>query len=116
MYDIRFQAMYTHHSCPFTTMDQALMATILDATAVKTSAEKCFKCGGSDHLVDGCPFPQAGLLEMAEMTRKGMQMRQAAKTGSFKTTTLTQTDKWFHSGREGCNNYQQDRYTFPHCR
>ena len=38
MYDIRFWAMYTHHSCPFTTMDQALMTTILDATAVKTSA------------------------------------------------------------------------------
>ena len=27
MYDIRFKAMCAHHSCPFTTMDQALMAT-----------------------------------------------------------------------------------------
>ena len=36
MYNIRFHVMCTHHSCPFTTMHQALMATIPDATAVKT--------------------------------------------------------------------------------
>ena len=42
MYDIRFHAMCIHHSCPFTTTDQALMATILDATAVKMSTHKCF--------------------------------------------------------------------------
>ena len=42
MYDIRFHAMCTHHSCPFTTMDQALMATILGATVVKASTHKCF--------------------------------------------------------------------------
>ena len=47
MYYIRFCAMCTHHSCPFTTMDQALMATIHDANTVKTSACKCFRCGGS---------------------------------------------------------------------
>ena len=72
MYDIRFQAMCAHHGCPFTTTDQALMATILDVTAVKTSACKCFRCGGFDHLVYRCPFPQAASLEMAEMTKKGI--------------------------------------------
>ena len=41
MYDIRFWAMCTLHGCPFTTMDQTLMATILDATAVTMSAHKC---------------------------------------------------------------------------
>ena len=46
MYDIRFCAMCTHHSCPFITIDQALMATILDAAVVKTLACKCFRCGG----------------------------------------------------------------------
>ena len=68
VYGIRFQAMCPHHVCPFTTTDQALMATILNDTAVKTSAWKCFRCGSFDHLVDGCPFPQAVSLEMAEMT------------------------------------------------
>ena len=105
MYDIRFWAMCTHHSCPFTTMDQALMAIILDATVVKTLACKCFRCGGFDHLVDGHPFPQASLLEMAEMTNKGIQVRQTAKSGLFKSTSPIQTDKWFHNGREGCSNY-----------
>ena len=41
MYDIRFHVMHTHHSCPFTTTDQVLMATILAATAVMTSSHKC---------------------------------------------------------------------------
>ena len=103
MDDIRFWAMCTHHSCPFTTKDQALMATILDATAVKTSPYKCFRCGGFDHLVDGCPFPQAASLEMAEITKKGIKARQTAKSGPFKSTSPIKTDKWFHNGREGCN-------------
>ena len=71
MYDIRFQAMCTHHSCPFT-IDQALMATILDVTTFKTLACKCFRCGSFDHVVDGCPFPKTASLEMAEMTKKGI--------------------------------------------
>ena len=50
MYDIRFCMMCTHHSCPFTTTEQALMATILNATAVKTLAHKCVRCRGLDHL------------------------------------------------------------------
>ena len=71
MYDIRFWAMCAHHSCPFITMDQALMATILNTTTVKTSAQKGLRCGGFDHLVEGCPFPQAASLKIAEMTKKG---------------------------------------------
>ena len=116
MYDIRFQAMCTHHGCTFTTTDQALVATIVDAIAVKTLAYKCFRCGSFNHLVDGCPFPQAASLEMAEMTKKGIQVRQAAKSGPFKSTSPIQTKRWFHNGREGCNNYHQDRCTFPHCK
>ena len=116
MYDIRFWAMCTHHSCPLTTTDQALMATILDVTAVKPSAHKCFRCGGINHLVDRCPFPQAALLETAETTKKGIWVRQATRSGPFKSTSPLQTDKWFHNGREGCDNYQQDRCTFPHCK
>ena len=112
MYDIRFCAMCAHHSCPFT-MDQALMATILDATAVKTSAHKCFQHGDFDHLVDGCPFPQTALLEMAENVKKGMQVRQTVKSGPSKPTSPTQLDKWFCNGRKGCNNFQLDRCTFP---
>ena len=72
MYDIRFCVMYTHHSCPFTTMDQALMATILNAAAIKTSAHKCFQCGGFDHLEDRCPIPQTASLEMVEIVKKGL--------------------------------------------
>ena len=68
MYDIRFCALCTHHSCPLTTMDQALMATILDVTTVMASAHKCFRCGGFNHLVDRC-LPQTASIEMAEITK-----------------------------------------------
>ena len=72
MYVITFCMLCGHHSCPFTTMDQALMATIFDVTAVKASACKCFRCGGFDHLVDRCPFPQTASMDMVEITKKGM--------------------------------------------
>ena len=108
--------MRPHHSYPFTTTEQVLMATILDATAVKTSAQKCFRCDGFVHLVDQCPFPQAASLEAAEMTKKGIWVRQTAKSGCFKSTMLTQTDMSFHNERELCNNDQQGRCTFPHCK
>ena len=100
MYNIRFCTMCIHHSSPFTTMDQALMATILNATAIKTSAHKCFRCGGFDYLVDGCPFPKTALLEMVEIMKKGMQVRQTSKSGPSKATSPMQSDKWFHYVRE----------------
>ena len=56
IYHIRLHAKCAHHSCPFTTTDQALMTTILNATAVKTC--KCFLCMGFNHLVDVVPFPR----------------------------------------------------------
>ena len=40
--NVRFCALCVHHNCPLTTMDQALMAIILDVTTVKASAHKCF--------------------------------------------------------------------------
>ena len=116
MHDIMFHAMCTHHSCPFTTTDQALMAAILNATAVKTSAHKCFWCGGFDHLVDRCPFPQTASLQMVEVVKKGMLARQTVKSGPSKPTSPMQLDKWFYNGREGCNNFQLDRCMFPHCK
>ena len=93
MYDIRFCVICTHHSCLFTTLDQAFMTTILYATVVKTSACKCFRCGGFGHLVDGCPFPQAASLEMVEIMKKGMWVRQTSKSGSSKATSHAQSDK-----------------------
>ena len=113
MYDIRYHAMCAHHGCPFTMTDQALMATILDATAVKVSAHKCFHCGRFDHLVDRCHFPQTASLEMAETSKKGAWVKQMPNPGPAKSSSLTQMGKWFHNGREGCNNYQQDRLHFP---
>ena len=104
MCDIRYYAMCAPHGCPFTTTDQALTATILDATAVKVSAWKCFHCGGFDHLVDGCPFPQTASLETAETLKKGAWVRQMPKPAQAKSSSLTQVDKWFHDGGEGCNN------------
>ena len=87
MYDIRFCMMCTLHSCPFTTMGPTLMATILNATVVKTSACKCFRCGGFNHFVDWCPFPQTASLEMPGTLKKGMQVRQTSKSGSYKATS-----------------------------
>ena len=83
MYDIRFCALCTHHSCPFTTMDQALMATILDVTTVKASACKCFRCGGYNHLVDRCPFPQTASLEMVEIIKQGCMSEADSQIRSF---------------------------------
>ena len=116
MCNIRFCAMCIHHSCPFTTTDQALMATILNATAVKTSACKCFWYRGFDHLVDECPFPQTATLEMAEIAKKGVPVRKTVKSGPSKPISPTQLDKWFCNGREGCNNTQLDRCMFLHCK
>ena len=99
MYDIRYLTTCAHHSCYFNTTDQGLMDTI------KVSAHKCFCCGGLDHLVDRCPFPQTASLEMVETPKKGTQVRQMPKPAPAKSSSLTQTDKWFHNGREGCNNY-----------
>ena len=113
MYDIRFQGMCAHHSCSFITMDQALITTILDATAVKTSAQKCFRCGSFDCLIDGCPIPQAALLEMAETNKKGIQVRRTAKSGPFTSTILKQTDRWSHNGREGCNKLPTGQMHIP---
>ena len=113
MYNIRFHALCAHPSYPFSTMDQALMATIIDITVVKASANKCFRCGGFNHLVDRCPFPQTASLEMAEITKNGVQVRQTAKSGPPKSTSPTQLDKWFCNGRKGCNNFQLVRCTFP---
>ena len=116
MYDIRYCAKCSHHGFPFTTRDHALKTTILDSSVVKVTAHKCFHCGGFGYLVDGCPFPQTALVETAESSKKGAQARQMPKPAPTKSSSLTQMDKWFHNGREGCNNYQQDRCTFPHCK
>ena len=116
MYDIGYCAMCAHCRCPFTKTDQALMATLLDATAVKASAQKCFHCRGFDHLVGGCPFPHTASLQTVETTKKSAQARWTSKPGLAKYSSLTQSDKWFHNRREGCNDYQQDRCTFPHCK
>ena len=90
MYDIRYCAMCAHHGCPPTTTDQALMATILDAMAVKTSACKCCHCGGFGLLVDRCPFSQTALLETVETMKKGAQARQMSKPCPAKPISLTQ--------------------------
>ena len=47
------------------------------------------------------------------MTKKDIQVRQTAESGPFKSTSPIQTDRWFHNGREGCNNYQQNKCTSP---
>ena len=77
---------------------------------------KYFPCGSFNHLVDWCPFPQAALLKTTEPTKKGIWVRHTDKSGPFKSTLPIQTDRWFHNGREGCNNYQQDKCPFPHCK
>ena len=48
--------------------------------------------------------------------KKGIWARQTAKSGPFKSTLPIQTDRWFHNGREGWKNYQQDKCTFPNCK
>ena len=99
--------MATNQSTALTECTLALLSTRLGQQGKERARSKCHNEELSQQLTAS--------LEMAEMAKKGMQVGLTAKTNPFKSTTLIQTDKRFHNGKEGCNNYQH-RCPFPHCK
>ena len=59
-YDAQFRHKCAIHNLPLSTFDQQLYVTILDATATKAAARRCFRCQRYDHEVIDCPFPPGG--------------------------------------------------------
>ena len=115
IYDIQFRMKCAQFGIPLNSMDHGLVANILDVTAVKSPAHNYLRCNGYDDLVGGCPFPPVASLKTHKMTKaKGAQVRQG-KPGPSRCTTTTERENWYHSGKEGCNNYQLDKCTFPWC-
>lgn len=58
VYDIRHRADMSRKSVDFSQADHDLMSQILDSTAIKANAPRCFRCKSFLHTVNECPFPQ----------------------------------------------------------
>ena len=103
-YDLKFRSKVASSSFPFNfdEVDHVLYTTILEATAVKPSLVQCFRCKGTDHVVQQCPFlaPHPSLEETQKMKR---------------TVPAKKVEKWYHQGKEGCNNFQQGKCSQSNC-
>lgn len=106
-YDMRFRAnLATTKSFAFQTVDTELFVTILDSTAVKQNAQRCFRCKSFEHGVGECPFPAEHSLAKEAKTAK-----------SFTSTKQGNTfEKFYHNGQEICINFQQGRCSFAQCK
>ena len=56
-YDVQFWHKCAVQGLPFSTSDQQLYVTTINAMATKVSACRCFWCQDFDHEVVDCPFP-----------------------------------------------------------
>ena len=121
-YDAQFQHKCALLNLPLSAFDQQLYITILDATATKAAARRCFQCQCYDHKVIDCPFPPGALLEKEVMAKKTAQSQQGQ--GNFRHQqqhpshrgTGHQLPAVYHQGREICIKYQSASCTFPNCR
>ena len=105
-YDVSFRAgLGANRSFEFHSVDTDLFVTILDSTAVKPNATRCYGCRSFDHIIQNCPFPTDNQVE-----------KNSQKNQNFKAKSNQKYDRWFHNGVEGCNNWQYDRCTFPNCK
>ena len=60
-YDMRFCTKYAMYWGAFNTLDNDLFMTMLNTTAFKASALKCFYCQGCNYKVSDCPSPTFAL-------------------------------------------------------
>ena len=79
-YDAQFHHKCTMQGLPFSAFDQQLYMTMLDTTATKVSAHRCFRCQCFDHEVINCPFPLGGPLEKDSVSKKAAQSQQGQGT------------------------------------
>ena len=96
-YDLKFRNKVASSSFPFNfdEVDHMLYTTILDATAVKPSLVQCFRCKGTDHVVQQCPFPHWRKLKK----RKGQCLQRKLKNGTTKgrKVVITSSKESVHS-------------------
>jgi len=64
-YDIRHRAKLSRKSVYFSTADVTLQAQLLDASAIKSNALRCYRCKSFQHNVSECPFPQGAIQKTA---------------------------------------------------
>lgn len=103
-YDVRHRCkMGNVKSLEFDNIDQELYTTILDATAVKKGQVTCFRCKSPNHVVQRCPFPAEMPMGPQQETPKETQHKRKPPT------------KWFHQGKEGCNNFQYGKCVNAEC-
>ena len=119
-YDAQFCHKCAMQGLPFSTFDQQLYVTMLDATVAKVSAHRCFRCQHFDHEVNDCPSPPGALLEKDLSSKKAAQSQQGwehtRNTSSNAPSPGPQLPAVFHQGREICIKYQSNSCTFPNCR
>ena len=95
-YDQRFRTNVARDaSVNYHVQNNDLMVTILDATAIKVDLNRCLRCKATDHYVQDCPF----------------QSFKAEKETPYGKNQA----KWFHDSREGCNNFNIGKCTYPKC-
>ena len=95
-YDQRFRTNLARDtSFNYHVQNNDLMVTILDATAIKVDLNRCLRCKATDHYVQDCPF----------------QSFKAEKETPYGKNQA----KWFHDSREGCNNFNIGKCTYPKC-
>lgn len=100
-YDLRFRTyLARHQSCGYHMQNNDLVVSILDATAIKTDLSRCFRCKSVDHVIQECPFPAYKV-----------QVETPQKKEKRNTTQF----RWYHSGKEGCNNFNYGKCNFPQC-
>ena len=75
-YDAQFCHRCTMQGLLFSTFDQQLYITTLDAMATKVSACRCFHCLHFNHEVIDCPFPPGALLKKDLALKKAAQGQQ----------------------------------------
>ena len=122
-YNAQFQHRCAVHGLPFSTFDQQLYVTTLDAIAAKATARRCF-CQQFDHEVIDCPFPPGALLEKDLAAKKtaqsqqgwGTYQQQQQQQHSSSQGSSPQLPAVYHQGREICIKYQSGSCSFPNCR
>ena len=121
-YDAQFWHKCMVQGLPFSTFDQQLYVTTLNATAAKVTAHRCFQCQHFDHKVIECPFPPGALLEKdlavkkAAQGQQGWGMYQQQQQCSSTRGTGSQLPAIYHQGREIYIKYQSGSCSFPNCR
>ena len=101
-YDLRFRTELARTlSFNYDHQNVDLVVSILDATAVKSNLNRCYRCKSVDHNVQICPFPASNKVET---NQKDTQVK-----------TVKPIYKWFHQGIEGCNNFNQGKCNYPNC-